>query len=170
MTTPPSTIDAYLAALPGERRELVEAILATIRQNADVKLEEGIQYGMPAFYLPHAAYPAGYHCDPAQPLPFASVAATKSGASIHLFCAYCDSDERARLVTEWKATGKRLDMGKACIRVKRLEQVPLDVVGAAVKRMTAARFVRAYESIVPASVRTAAKKPAKKTASRSPRR
>ncbi len=160
MATQPSSVEAYLAALPEDRRTFVGAILQTIRKNADPKLEEGIQYRLPAFYVPHSVYPAGYHCDAKQPLPFAAVASTKGGVSIHLFCTYADAGQQERLAKEWKATGSRLDMGKSCIRVKKLEQVPLDVLGAAVKRMKVGPFIKAYEKSVP----TAGRKPAKKTA------
>jgi hypothetical protein len=148
-----TSVDAYLADLPEDRRAFVGALMDVIRKNADKKIAEGIQYGMPAFFLPHEHYPAGYHCDPKIPLPFASVASTKAGASIYLFCTYCDEAERERVAREWKATGNRLDMGKSCIRVKKLEQVPLDVLGKAVKRMTAAKFVKAYEKNVPGAKR-----------------
>lgn len=148
-----ATIDAYIAAQSEDRQEMLTVLLDTIRKNADPKIEEGIQYGMPAFFLPHEHYPQGYHCDPKIALPFASVAATKGGASIYLFCTYCDEAERERVAKEWKATGNRLDMGKSCIRVKKLEQVPLDVLGKAVKRMTATKFVKAYEKNVPGAKR-----------------
>jgi len=164
MANKPTTVAAYLAALPKDRLELVETILGTIRENADAKLEEGLQYGMPAFFLPHSVYPNGYHCDPKQPLPFASVASRASGVSIYLFCVYCDPAASDRLRDEWKATGKRLDMGKSCIRVKKLDAVPLDVLGAAVRRMSADEFVRVYEESVPATRRKPAKKVAKKPA------
>ncbi len=162
-----TTVDAYLATLPEDRVELVGTLFATIRKNLDPKFEEGVQYNMPAFYLPHSEYPAGYHCDPKQPLPFASVASTKGGASIYLFGVYCDEIARDRLATEWKATGNRLDMGKSCIRVKKLEHVPLDVLGKTVKRITAAKFVKAYEKSVQAAGAKSAKKAAKKPAKRS---
>lgn len=173
MPSQPATSAAYLAALPAGQRELADAILQTIRKNADPKFEEGLQYGMPAFYLPHSVYPSGYHCDAKQPLPFASVASRKSGVSIYLFGVYCDPAEQERLQKEWKATGHRLDMGKSCIRVKKLEQVPLDVLGASVRRMKAAKFVKAYEKSVPAAgkqttTKKAAQKTAKKTAGKAP--
>ena len=153
MPTKPDTTDAYLATLPEDRRAMVDALLGAIRDNADPRFEEGLQYGMPAFYLPHSEYPNGYHCNPKEPLPYAAVASKKSGVSIHLFGVYCDPDEQERLRDEWKATGMRLDMGKSCIRVKKLEQVPLDVLGAAVRRLDADAFVTAYEKSVPASRR-----------------
>jgi len=141
-----SEVAAYLAGLSDERREAVDAIRAVILANIDKAFEEGVQYGMPAWFLPHEKYPAGYHCDPKQPLPFASVASQKKHIGIYMFCIYCDPKEQARFVKEWKATGKRLDMGKSCVRVKKLEDVPLEVIGRAFKRMTAKKFVAAYEA------------------------
>ena len=148
----------YLEGLPDDRRELVEALLTTIRENLDPRFEEGMQYRMPAFFLPHSEYEWGYHCDPKQPVPFASVANQKNAVSLYLFCTYLDEEEKARFVEEWKATGNRLDMGKSCVRIKKLEQVPLEVVGNAIRRMTADRFIERYDSSVPEKVKAKRKK------------
>jgi len=141
-----ATVEEYLASLPDERREAIEAIRKVIRKNIDPAFEEGMQYGMPAYYLPHSKYPAGYHCDPKQPLPFLSVASQKRHIGLYLFCVYCDSEELATFQREWVASGKRLDMGKSCVRVKKLEDVPLDVLGRLLGRISAKRFVDAYEA------------------------
>ena len=146
------TIKSYLASLSAERLEMVEAIRAVIAKNIGPQFEEGMQYGMPAWYLPHSEYEHGYHCDPKQPLPFASVASQKSHVGIYLFCIYCAPEEQERFVAEWKKTGCRLDMGKSCIRVKSLDQVPLPVIGRAIKRATAKKFVKAYEAVIPHAV------------------
>ena len=146
MAKKPTTANEYLAALPEDRREAIEAIQAVISKNIDKKFEFGMQYGMPSWYLPHSEYPDGYHCDPKQPLPFASVASQKKHIGIYLFCIYCDAEEQERFVTEWKETGKRLDMGKSCVRVKDLDGVPLDVLSRFFKRMTAKKFKAAYEA------------------------
>ena len=147
------TIKSYLSSLPPERLELVEAIRGVIAKNIDPRFEEGMQYGLPAWYLPHSEYEHGYHCDPKQPLPFASVGSKKSHVGIYLFCIYCTPEEQERFAAEWKKTGCRLDMGKSCIRVKSLDQVPLAVVGGAIKRATAKKFVKAYEATLPDSVK-----------------
>lgn len=147
------TIKSYLASLSAERLEMVEAIRAVIAKNIDPRFEEGMQYGMPAWYLPHSEYEHGYHCDPKQPLPYASVGSQKNHVGIYLFCIYCDPKGKERFATEWKKTGCRLDMGKACIRVKSLDQVPLAVIGRAIKRVTAKKFVKAYETVIPDAVK-----------------
>ena len=153
MPKKPTTVEAYLASLPDDRREALEAIREVINANIGSEFEEGIQYGMIGWYLPHAEYPLGYHCDPDQPLPFASLASQKKHIGVYLFCVYCDADGKERFVEEWKATGQRLDMGAGCVRVKDLESVPLKVVAKAIKRAKAAKFVEAYESMLTASSR-----------------
>eukprot|EP00037_Helgoeca_nana_P038007 m.18576 g.18576 ORF g.18576 m.18576 type:complete len:232 (+) comp9698_c0_seq1:78-773(+) len=160
--TPPDAVIDYISDLPLEQGKTVSAILGAIRANADPRFEERMQYKMPSFALPHSVYPCGYHCDPAQPLPFVSVSARKTGISIHLFCVYCSPGAREQLEVEWKATGCKWDAGKACVRVKRLDQVPLEVLGAAIKRITADKFIAAYEGANPAAAKRAA------TASASP--
>ncbi len=174
----PTTVAQYLKGLPEDRRAIVDAIRETINANIDPKFAEGIQYAMIGLFVPHSVYPAGYHCDPAQPLPFASVASQKGHVGIYLFCLYMDEAEQTRFVKAWKATGKRLDMGKSCVRVKKLEDVPLEVVGEAIARMSCERFIEQYEKSRPApakkggaktgSTPKATKKTAKKTAGKAP--
>jgi len=171
-STPPTTVAAYLKSLPADRRAAIEAIREVVNANIDPRFEEGIQYGMIGWYLPHSEYPDGYHCDPKQPLPFASVASQKSHIGLYLFCIYTSEDEKARFVEEWKATGKRLDMGKSCVRVKKLDDLPLEVLGRAFRRIRAKDFVASYEAARDgawkrgASKRRATKKTAKKPAKR----
>ena len=134
-----------------------------IRKNIDKKFEEGLQYGMLGYYLPHSVYPDGYHCDARQPLPFASLASQKNHIGIYLFCVYTSPEAQDWLVREWKKTGKKLDMGKSCIRIKKLEDVPLDVLGKLIKRIKAKDFVASYEASLAGS-KSAKKKATKKKA------
>ena len=143
-----TSVEEYLAGLAEDRREAVEAIIAVVSKDIDKSFEFGMQYKMPGWYLPHSEYPSGYHCDPKQPLPFASVASQKNHIGLYLFCVYCDESAKEQFVEEWKASGKRLDMGKSCVRVKSLDGIPLDVLGRAFKRMTAKKFVAVYEKNV----------------------
>jgi hypothetical protein len=156
-----TTVREYLAGLPEDRRKAIQAIRKVVNANLDPKFQEGIQYGMIGWSVPHSVYPAGYHCDPKQPLPFASVASQKNHMAVYLFCIYGDPQETERFVKAWKATGKKLDMGKGCVRFKKLEDVPLDVLGDAIKRITAERFIAQYEANV-AKPRSGARKTAKK--------
>ncbi len=145
MPDKPASPKAYLDALHEDRKKALGAIRATIRKNLNPGFAEGIQYGMIGYFVPHSVYPDGYHCDPKQPLPFASIASQKNHIGIYLFCLYSSPGDMERFVREWKATGKKLDMGKSCVRVKTLEDVPLDVLGKAIKRVTVKKFVASYE-------------------------
>ncbi len=151
MKTAPASVDAYLAALPEDRRAALSAVRAAIVKALPKGYAEGIQYGMIGYHVPHSIYPAGYHCDPKQPLPFASLASQKSHMALYLFCTYLDEGQAGWFRDAWTATGKRLDMGKSCVRFKRLEDVPLDVVAEAIRRVPVKAFIECYERSVPAA-------------------
>lgn len=148
MQSKAATIDAYLKELPADRRAAIQAVRDAINKNIDRKFQEGMQYGMPAWFVPHSIYPAGYHCDPRQPVPFVSIASQKNHMSIYMFCIYSQPGEAERFAKAWKAAGKKLDMGKGCVRFKKIEDVPLEVIGDAVKRITLGKFIDHYESLI----------------------
>ena len=154
------TVDAYLAALPEERREALQAVRAVILANLDPDLEEVMQYGMIGYVVPHRVYPPGYHCDPKQPLCYAGLASQKQHMALYLMCAYGDAGERAWLEQAWEAAGKKLDMGKSCLRFRKLEDLPLEVIGEAFRRVSAEAFIKATERALGGS-REARKAPAK---------
>jgi hypothetical protein len=158
MATRATSVQEYLAHLPADRRKAHETLRKVIRRNLGRGFQETLQYGMIGYSVPHALYPAGYHCDPAQPLPFASIASQKNHLALYLFCIYCDPQEQARFVQDWKRAGHKLDMGKSCVRFKRIEDVPLDVVGAAIGRMSVEGFIAAYESAITPAARAALEK------------
>src|SRR2546422_9479863 len=113
MQSKASSVREYIDALPEDRRKTVEAVREVILKNLDKDYEEGMQYGMIGYYVPHRVYPPGYHCDPRQPLPFAALASQKNYMALYLMSIY--SPERARWFEEaWAKTGKKLDMGKCC--------------------------------------------------------
>jgi len=154
MQSKATTVDDYLRALPDDRRAAVSAVRDVILKNLDSNYEEGMQYGMIGYYVPHRVYPSGYHCDPKQPLPFASLASQKNYMSLYLMSVYCGcvddnpANKHATWFREaWVKTGKKLDMGKACIRFKKLEDLPLDVIGEAIRRVPAATYIQFFESI-----------------------
>ncbi len=151
MQSQATTVAAYLKELPADRRAAIEAIRKVILANLDEGIEEGILYGMIGYYIPHSIYPAGYHCDPKLPLGYAGLASQKNHLSLYLMSVYCgcdggDATEHANWFrAAWLATGKKLDMGKSCIRFKRLEDVPLEVIGEAIRRVPVADYLRYYE-------------------------
>jgi hypothetical protein len=146
------TVARYLAELPAERRAALEAVRKVIRANLDRRYEEGMSSGMIAYYVPHSVFPAGYHCDPRQPLPFAGLASQKQYMSLYLMSLYVSDDPKtepplaAWFRQAWAKTGKKLDMGKCCVRFKRVEDLALDVVGELVRREPVERYVATYQA------------------------
>ncbi len=141
-----TTVEAYLAELPEDRRRVIEAVRKVILENLDEGYEEGIQYGMIGYYVPHRVYPAGYHCDPRQPLPFAALASQKGYMSVYLMCIYGHESLRSWFEEAWVKAGKKLDMGKSCVRFKKLEDLALDVIGEAIRRVPAREYIGYVES------------------------
>lgn len=146
MQSKAATVAEYLAELPEDRRRALEAVRKVILDNLDSGYEEGMQYGMIGYYVPHRVYPAGYHCDPKQPLPFAALASQKNYMSLYLMCTYGDAPLAASFREAWSKTGKKLDAGKACIRFKKLDDLALDVIGEAIRRMPARKYIAVCES------------------------
>ena len=146
-------VQAYLDTLQGEQRQIVDAVREVIRANLAPEFEEGIQYGMLGYFLPHSVYPDGYHANPKEPLPFTGVGAQKHHVGLYLFCVYTDADVLEWFTRSWRESGMRLDMGKACVRVRKLDEVQLDVIGALFARVSADAFVASYERARPAKTR-----------------
>ena len=164
MQSKATTVEQYLAELPNERREAIEAIRKVILKNLPKGYEEGMQWGMPSYFVPLSAYPAGYNCQPDQPLPFVGLASQKNHMAFYGFCIYMDEELKNRFVADWKKTGKKLDMGKSCVRFKKIEDVPLQVIGDAVKRVPMKKYIKQYEEQLQQT--SAGKKTAKKKASK----
>lgn len=150
-----TTVAQYLAELPLDRRAALGIVRAVLRDNLDPQVEEGMQYGMIGYYVPHSVYPAGYHCDPRQPLPYAGLASQKSHMSLYLMALYGAGGGGApHVLTEsekwfraaWAATGKKLDMGKCCIRFKRVEDLALDAIAGLLRRVPARAYLEHYEA------------------------
>jgi len=151
MQSKATTVEAYLAELPADRRAALEAVRKVILQNLDKHYIENMSYGMITWCVPHSLYPAGYHCNPKQALPFAALASQKNYMSVYL-CNYASPTEDAWFRSAWKKSGKKLDMGKCCVRFKKVDDLALDVVGEAIRRMPVKAYVELYESCIkPAS-------------------
>jgi hypothetical protein len=144
MQSKAATVKDYLASLPEDRRRAIDAVRAVIRKNLDKDYEEGMQYGMIGYYIPHRVFPPGYHCDPKQPLPFAGLASQKNYMSVYLMSVYGGDETWFR--ARWEQSGKKLDMGKCCVRFKTLDALALDVIGEAVKRMPAKSYIEQYQA------------------------
>lgn len=160
MKSSATTVAAYLAELPAERRKLLQAVRRVIRANLDAELEEGLQYGMIGYYVPHRVYPAGYHCDPRQGVPYAALAAQKNYCSIYLMSLYGSPTEEAWFRQRWAQTGKKLDSGKCCVRFRTLDDLDLGIIGEAIRRVPARAYLAHYEAAL--GPRAARSKPAKR--------
>lgn len=151
MQSKAKTVKEYLAGLPEDRRKAIEAVRKVIRKNLDKGYEEGMQYGMIGYYVPHKVYPPGYHCDPKQPLPFAGLASQKNHMAVYLMCSYGNPEQKEWFRKEWAKTGKKLDMGAACVRFKKLDDLALEVIGQAVARVPAKKYIANYEAVIKSS-------------------
>lgn len=143
---PAASVKEYLANLPQDRRDALEAVRKVILANLDKDYEEGIQYGMIGYYVPHRVFPPGYHCDPKQPLPFASIASQKNHMAVYLMCVYGSQELEQWFRDAWAKTGKKLDMGKSCVRFKKLDDLALNVIGDAIKRVPAKKYIETYQA------------------------
>lgn len=143
------TVEEYLASLPDDRRAIVSEVRDAINTRLPEGYEEGMQYGMIGWYVPHSIFPSGYHCDPKQPVPFAGLANQKNHIGIYLFCLYVNENHLAWFTEAFAKTGKKLDMGKSCIRFKKLEDFALDVVAESISRVSVDEFLGHYCSFFP---------------------
>ncbi|MBX3408043.1 MAG: DUF1801 domain-containing protein [Phycisphaeraceae bacterium] len=162
MQSKAKTVAEYLKELPADRREAVQAVRKVILANLDKGFVEQMSYGGICYCVPHSLYPAGYHCDPRQALPYAGIGSQKNHIGIYLMCLYNDPADLATFQREWRATGKKLDMGKSCVRFRKFEDVPLEVVGRAVKRVTLKKFIEHYEKNILSMNKAAAERAAAK--------
>lgn len=180
MKSKATTVTAYLASLPADRRAGIEAVRTVIRRNLDKHYEESMLYGMIGYAVPHRVWPTGYHCDPTKPLMMAALASQKDNLTVYLMSVYSDKAERAWFEKAWKATGKKLNMGGSCVRFKKLEDAALDVIGEAIRRVPAKAYIETYVKTLAKSGRgadgkklepaPAAKKSAKATKSQQSRK
>lgn len=136
-----TTPEDYIDALPDGRREAVRAIADVVRRNLPAGFEEGMSYGMIAWYVPLERFPDTYN---GQPLGLAALASQKRHMALYLNNVYGDAATEARFRAAYAASGKNLDMGKSCVRFRRLEDLPLDVIGEAIRGETVEGFIARY--------------------------
>jgi hypothetical protein len=132
--------EEYLQGLPDDRREAIEAVRAVILEHLPEGYEEQMQYGMLSYSVPLERFPDTYN---GQPLSLAALASQKRHMSLYLMGVYGEGGAWFR--ERWAATGKKLDMGKSCVRFRRLDDVALDVVGEAIARTPVEDLIAAHE-------------------------
>jgi uncharacterized protein YdhG (YjbR/CyaY superfamily) len=146
MQSKATTVEAYLAGLPEDRRKAITELRKVIKKNLPKGFKEGMGYGMMGYSVPHSLYPAGYHCNPADPLPFMGMASQKNFIAVYHMGVYADP-KLLKWFTEahTKISPKRLDMGKSCIRYKKMEDIPFDLIGELASKMTPDDWIGMYE-------------------------
>ncbi len=146
MQSKATTINAYLKELSEERKDPIEKLRKVILKNLSKGVEENISYGMIAYCVPHSIYPNGYHCDPKQPLPFMMLASQKNFISLYHMGLYANPVLMEWFTQEYAERVKgKLDIGKSCIRFKKPEQIPFDLIGELVAKMSADEWIVCYE-------------------------
>jgi hypothetical protein len=126
----------------------MEAVRATILKHLPKDYEEGVLYGGVGYYVPHSVYPAGYHCDPKIPLPLAVLTSKKNYMSLHLMTIYGNEEMRSWFEDAYAKAGKKLDMGKACLNFKKAEELPLEVIGQAIARVSAKDYIAKVQEAI----------------------
>jgi hypothetical protein len=157
MKSSATTVEEYLQGLPADRRTAIRAVRKVILANLPKGYVECMGYGMICFVVPHNLYPAGYHCDPRLPLPLACLGSQKNHMALHLMTVYGDPAAEKWFRQAWAAVGKKLDMGKACLRFKKIEDVPLKVIGQLVARVPVKDHIARMEKNLAASKSSKAK-------------
>lgn len=146
MRSEASTVIEYLSSLPEDRIEPMDKLYKVIKKNLPKGFKEGMGYGNMGWSVPHSLYPAGYHCDPAQPLPFIGLASQKNFIALYHMGIYSDPQLLEWFTTEYpKHCKRKLDMGKSCIRFKNMTDIPYQLIGELASKMTPHDWIACYE-------------------------
>ena len=146
MQSAAKTPDEYIAGLPADRQAAISAIRKVVNDNLPAGFKECMAYGHIGWVVPKESYPPGYHCDPSLPLGFMSLASQKNHIALYAMCLYGNEKQLEWFQTEWpKHSSKKLNMGKACIRFSKLEDVPLGLIAELAARITPQQWVELYE-------------------------
>lgn len=142
-----TTPQEYLNGLEPDRKQALEQICSAIKQNLPDGFQEQMTYGMLGYVVPHSLYPKGYHCDPKLPLPFLSVASQKNFIALYHMGIYAKKDLYDWFVGEYpKHCKTKLDMGKSCIRFKKIDDIPFQLIAELAGKMTVQDWIDCYES------------------------
>ncbi|MFK7774274.1 MAG: DUF1801 domain-containing protein [Saprospiraceae bacterium] len=149
MTIKATSVDDYISQLAEDRQAAMTKIRKVIKKNLPKGFKEDLNYGMPAFVVPHKLYPDGYHCDPKLPLPFISFASQKNFIALYHMGIYANPDLLKWFVEEYpKHCKRKLDMGKSCIRFKKIEEIPYDLIGELCAKLSPKDWIDVYETNV----------------------
>ncbi len=147
MQIPADSIDDYISKIPEDRQEIFRKLYHTIDENLPKGFQKGTLYGMIGWSVPLETYPAGYHCTPETALPFLSIASQKNFIAVYHMGMYSKPEVLDWFVSEFpKYSKKKLDMGKSCIRFKKPDDIPLELIAELSKKMTVEDCIYSYES------------------------
>jgi uncharacterized protein YdhG (YjbR/CyaY superfamily) len=147
MQSTATSIKAYLEEIPEERKIAFTKLRETILENIPKGFVEQMSYGMIGYVVPHSIYPDGYHCEPKLPLPFMGIASQKNFIALYHMGIYANPELLNWFVTEYpKHSTQKLDMGKSCIRFKKADQIPFELIAALVQKMSVQEWIICYES------------------------
>ena len=164
---PVQSPNEYVASLPADRKQAISAVRALIKKHLPKGYVESTQYGMISYVVPLATYPEGYLGKKDVPLPYICLASQKQHMAVYLMCVYGDAELSRWFTFAWKKTGKKLDMGKSCLRFKSVDDLALDVLGEAIGRISVEDYIALY--VANRGGRAAAKKkPAKRPPAEKP--
>jgi len=140
------TIEEYINQLPDDRKKVIEKIRSIFNDNLPQGFEETINYNMIGYVVPKSRYPDGYHCSPELPLPFISLASQKNFVALYHMGLYADPKLHDWFVNEYPNHCKyKLDMGKSCIRFKKMNDIPYELIKQLAKKMTPKNWIELYE-------------------------
>lgn len=141
------TVDEILISLPEDRAEPFNKLHDVIVNNLPKGFEAGISYGGLGYIIPHSIYPAGYHCKPIEPLPFAGLASQKNSINFYHMGIYSKPELYDWFVAEYpKHSKQKLDMGKSCIRFKKMDDIPYELIGELMTKMSMEEWISIYEN------------------------
>lgn len=147
MQIPATSVEDYISQIPEERQEVLKKMFNTIRENLPHGFEHGISYGMIGWQVPLETYPEGYHCNPGLALPFMSLASQKNFIALYHMGLYAKPELLEWFVAEYPKYSKRkLDMGKSCVRFKKIDDIPFELIAELSKKMTVDEWIDIYES------------------------
>ena len=147
MTSPATSVDQYINEAPEDRKEALQKLRTIILENLPDGFQECISYGMIGYVVPHSIYPKGYHCTPELPLPFLSFASQKNSINFYHMGIYANPELYNWFVSEYpKHSKQKLDIGKSCFRIKKPENIPFELIGELVKKMTVSEWITLYEA------------------------
>ncbi len=142
-----NTPDQYIDQLPDDRKQVMSKLKQTILDNLPKGFEETMSYGMIGYVVPHSIYPGGYHANPELPLPFINIASQKNFIALYHSGIYADNKLLEWFKNEYpKHCKNKLDMGKSCIRFKKIEQIPFELIAQLTKKMSCKKWIEIYES------------------------